>query len=325
MANIKEIAKLAGVSVSTVSRVLNNHPYVSEEKRTRVNETIKKLKYARNMNAVHLITGKTQNIAIMLPFINHAYFSILLEGIGKEALANHYRLIICQTGYDQDEEREVFEMLRNREIDGIIVLSTATPVEKIEEYCSYGPIVCCQQAGKRAFSSVYIDHARAFRSAMACLIDKGHRHIGFTVGRMDSPSTRARMSEYEKVLSELGEPLREEWILDGCLDMEEGAAIMKRLLDLSERPSAMLVTGDHVAAGLVWEARRLGISIPEELAVIGFDNQPIGKMIGLTTIDNRLYEMGAEAFRILFQCIENPDQESVQKELDFELIKRSSV
>ncbi|UNK17563.1 LacI family DNA-binding transcriptional regulator [Paenibacillus sp. N3/727] len=325
MANIKEIAKLAGVSVSTVSRVLNDHPYVSEDKRARVIETMKQLKYARNMNAVHLITGKTKNVAIMLPFINHAYFSLLMEGIGGEALANHYRLVLCQTGYEPDKEREVLEMLRNREIDGIIVLSTATPVERIEEYCSYGPIVCCQEAGKRAFSSVYIDHSCAFRSAMECLIAKGHRHIGFTVGRMDSPSTRARIDVYRKILAELGEPLREEWILDGCLGMEEGAAIMQRLWDMPERPSAMLVTGDHVAAGLVWEAGRRGVSIPEELAVIGFDNQPIGKMLGLTTIDNRLYEMGAEAFRILYSHIQEPNQESVQRELDFELIERSSV
>ena len=325
MANIKEIAKLAGVSVSTVSRVLNNHPYVSEDKRARVLETMEQLKYARNMNAVHLITGKTRSIAIMLPYINHAYFSLLMEGIGGEALANHYRLVLCQTGYEPDKEHEVLEMLRNREIDGIIVLSTATKADLIEDYCSYGPIVCCQEAGKRSFSSVYIDHSRAFRSAMKCLIAKGHRHIGFTVGRMDSPSTRARMDAYQKVLAELDEPVREEWIIDGCWDMEDGAAIMQRLWDMSQRPSAMLVTGDHVAAGLLWEAGRLGVSVPEQLAIIGFDNQPIGKMLGLTTIDNRLSEMGAEAFRILYSHIQEPDLEPVQRELDFTLIERTSV
>lgn len=325
MANIKEIAKLAGVSVSTVSRVLNNHPYVSEDKRVRVLETMEQLKYARNMNAVHLITGKTRSIAIMLPYINHAYFSLLMEGIGGEALANHYRLVLCQTGYEPDKEHEVLEMLRNREIDGIIVLSTATKADQIEDYCSYGPIVCCQEAGKRSFSSVYIDHSRAFRSAMECLIAKGHRHIGFTVGRMDSPSTRARMDAYQKVIAELDEPLREEWILDGCLDMEDGAAIMQRLWNMPQRPSAMLVTGDHVAAGLLWEAGRLGVSVPEQLAIIGFDNQPIGKMLGLTTIDNRLNEMGAEAFRILYSHIQEPDQEPIQRELDFKLIERTSV
>ncbi|WP_054956532.1 LacI family DNA-binding transcriptional regulator [Paenibacillus dakarensis] len=325
MANIKEIAKLAGVSISTVSRVLNDHPYVSDEKRARVLETMKQLKYARNMNAVHLITGKTKSAAIMLPIINHAYFSALMEGIGGEALANHYRLVLCQTGYEQDKEREVLEMLRNREIDGIIILSTATPLEQIEEYCRYGPIVCCLEAGKRAFSSIFIDHSRAFRAAMEYLVAKGHRHIGFTVGRMDGPSSRARLEAYREVLSELGEPLREEWIIDGCVDMEDGAAIMKQLAAMSKRPSAMLVTGDHAAAGMLWEAGKLGISVPEQLAIIGFDNQPISGLLGLTTIDNRLMDMGAEAFRILFNHIQEPDQEPVQREVDFMFIERTSV
>lgn len=325
VANIKEIAKLAGVSVSTVSRVLNNHPYVREEKRARVLETMKQLKYARNMNAVHLITGKTMNIAIMLPFINHAYFSLLMEGAGQEALAANYRLILCQTGYAPDKEVEVLEMLRNREIDGIIILSSAVTPKQIEAYCAYGPIVCCQDAGERLFSSIYINHAEAFRSAMHYLIRRGHRRIGFTVGRLDSPSTRARQAAYEEVLQEIGEPYREEWILDGCIDLEDGAAIMDRLTGMEERPSALLVTGDHVAAGLIYEAEKRGLSIPQELAVIGFDNQPIGKMLGLTTIDNRLFDMGTEAFRILYAHIQGEQKEPIRKELAFELIERSSV
>lgn len=325
MANIKEIARLAGVSVSTVSRVLNDHPYVSAEKRARVLEMVEQLKYARNMNAVHLITGKTRSIAIMLPYINHAYFSRLTEGIGGEALANHYRLVLYQTAYKTSKEHEVLEMLRNREVDGIIIVSMSTPVAVIEEYCRYGPILCCQDAGERAFSSIYIDHARAFRAGMDCLISKGHRHFGFTVGRMDSPSTKSRLEAYKKVLGELNEPFRQEWIMDGCLDIEDGASIMQRLQNMPKRPTAMMVTGDQVAAGLLWEAGKRGVSVPGQLAIIGFDNQPVSKLLGLTTIDNRLLEMGAEAFRILYRQIREPDSRPVRKELAFRLIERSSV
>ncbi|MGG1878876.1 LacI family DNA-binding transcriptional regulator [Paenibacillus cisolokensis] len=325
MANIKEIARQAGVSVSTVSRVLNNHPYVSEEKRNRVMDTIKQLKYARNMNAVHLITGRTMNIAIMLPFVNHVYFSALMEGVGKGALSASYRLILCQTGYSQDKEREALDMLRNREVDGIVVLSSSISPSEIEAYCAYGPIVCCQDAGERQFSSVYINHTEAFRKAIRYLIRKGHRHIGFTVGRMDSPSTEARLIAYREMLEELGEPYRKEWILDRCLDIEDGAAIMERLFVMKERPSALLVTGDHVAAGLIYEAERRGVSIPEELAVIGFDNHPIGRMLGLTTIDNQLLQMGEMAFAILHEHIEGTQTAPVRHELDFELIERASV
>ena len=109
---------------------------------------------------------------------------------------------------------------------------------------------------------------------------------------------------YEEVLKEIGEPYRQEWILDGCIDLEDGAAIMDRLSAMEERPSSLLVTGDHVAAGLIYEAEKRGLSIPQELAVIGFDNQPIGKMLGLTTIDNRLFDMGSEAFKMLYAHIQ---------------------
>lgn len=151
MANIKEIARIAGVSVTTVSRVLNNHPYVSEPKRAAVLQTIEQLNYTRNMNAVHLSTGRTGTVAVILPYINLYYFAIVMDGLAHEALLAQYRLILCQSNYDPDEELKVLEMLRNKEIDGVVVVSTALLPEVIEEYMEYGPVVTCQDNGERRF------------------------------------------------------------------------------------------------------------------------------------------------------------------------------
>ncbi|MER2256753.1 MAG: LacI family DNA-binding transcriptional regulator, partial [Priestia megaterium] len=112
MTNIRDIAKKAGVSVSTVSRVLNHHPYVKEEKRRLVEQVIHELNYEQNINAVHLSKGKTNMIAVVLPFINHPYFSLLLEGVASQALEKHYQLVICQTNYDVKKEEEALHMLK---------------------------------------------------------------------------------------------------------------------------------------------------------------------------------------------------------------------
>lgn len=121
MANIKQIAQTAGVSISTVSRVLNNHPYVKEEKRKRVLDAVEELNYAKNINAIHLIKGKTYTIGVMLPFINLPYFSTIIEGIGNEALAAGYHINLCQTNYDSIEELRVLEMMKMKQFDGMII------------------------------------------------------------------------------------------------------------------------------------------------------------------------------------------------------------
>ena len=158
------------------------------------------------------------NIAIMLPFINHAYFSLLMEGAGQEALAASYRLILCQTGYAPDKgSGSAGDAAKPRDWQHYYFIIGCDP-KQIEAYCAYGPIVCCQDAGERLFSSIYINHAEAFRSAMQFLIKRGHRRIGFTVGRLDSPSTRAKW--HMKKSAKRSGALPPGMILDGCIDLK---------------------------------------------------------------------------------------------------------
>lgn len=325
MANIKQIARTAGVSVTTVSRVLNDHPYVSEEKRQAVWKAVESLNYARNVNAVHLIKGRTNIIGVMLPFINHAYFAALVEGIAEEALRSHYRLLVCQTSYEEEKEREVLEMLQMKQLDGLIVCSKALPWETIEAYAGCGPIVACDDAGDRPIASVYIDHYACFRDGMRYLIDKGHRRIGFCLSRQDSHSGQRRRQAYEHILNELGEPLQEDWLFYQCVHMEDGARVVHRLLELEERPTALLVAGDTVAAGILAEAERYGLRVPDDLAVMGLDNQPIARVLGITTIDNQLSEMGGIAFRLLHDRVTGRTNRAETRELSYRLMERRTV
>lgn len=325
MANIKEIARLAGVSVSTVSRVLNSHPYVRADKREAVLSTIEKLNYSRNMNAVHLITGRTRSIAVVVPFISFYYFSVILEGIAHEALGRQYRLVLCQTDYRPEEERKVLDMLRDKEIDGVILASTALEPTEIEAYTAYGPIVALRDAEDITFSSVCLDHYAAFRSGLRYLASKGCRTAGYCEGRKNGFSSSLRQAAYRDHCLEAGLPVREDWLFFDYFGEEDGARLLHELLAMPERPAALIVAGDHIAAGLVLEARKCGLQIPGDLAVMGFDDQPIGRLLGITTIDNRLYETGQAAFRLLYARIDNPDIAPERLVLGHRILERGSV
>lgn len=325
MPNIKQIAKIAGVSVSTVSRVINHHAYVSEDKRRAVMEAIVQLNYSRNLNAVHLSKGTTNIIGVMVPSINHAYFSRLMEGISSEALMKDYQLMVCQTNYNPVSEGKVLDMLKMKQMDGIIIGSKTLAWEQIEPFTEYGPIVACEDAGTSAISSVYLDHYDCFRQGMRYLIERGHRQIGFCLGRADSANSLKRRRAYEDALAAIHEAVREEWMFYQCLRIEDGLAVVHQWLRMRERPTALLVTSDQVAAGIITEARKNGIRIPEDLAVIGFDNQPIAQVFDLTTIDNQLFEMGSAAFQMAYDHITKKRTKPENRELGYLLIERSTV
>lgn len=325
MPNIKQIAEAAGVSVTTVSRVLNDHPYVSDAKRKAVEEAIRQLNYSRNMNAVHLIRGTTQTLGVILPTINHFYFAKIMEGMAQEALKHNYQLMLCQTDYRPEEERKALEMLRNKQMDGLVICSRALSLNEVEAFAAYGPIALCEMVQNRKLSSVYFDHYASFQKAITYLWNKGHRHIGFTISRRNSPSSRSRMKAYSDTLAALGGQPREDWVLDGCYDVQDGAALVDRLLAMEQRPDALLITGDQVAAGFILVARNKGLRVPGDFAVIGFDNQPISDILGITTIDNRLSEIGARAFAIVHGQITVSTGRPVTEELGFRFIERSTV
>lgn len=326
MANIRQIAKLAKVSVTTVSRVLNHHPYVSEDKRRAVLDAFRQLNYSRNINAVHLAQGRTNMVGVMLPFVDHAYFSRILEGISGEALGANYRLLLCQTSYEEEEERKALELLKEKQIDGLIICSKTLPWEQIEPYTSYGPIVACENTEQwNRISSVYIDHYAAFRFGMEHLISRGHRRIGYCLSRSNSASSSTRRRAYRDMLTSIGEEERQEWMFTNCYGIEDGVEVVRRLLSMKERPSALVVTGDHVAAGIIEEARNVGLSVPEELAIIGFDNHPISKVLQLTTIDNGLLEIGGGIFRLLHRHMNEENHQPEHIEMPFRFMERSTV
>ncbi|KAB2442318.1 LacI family DNA-binding transcriptional regulator [Bacillus luti] len=325
MANIKDIAKMAGVSVTTVSRVLNDHPYVSEEKRRVVLEIVEKLNYSQNANAVHLSKGKTNIVGVILPYINHPCFDAMVGGMMEVALAHNYKVLLCQTNYNKKEEMKSLHMLKTKQLDGLIICSRANDWETIEPYASYGTIVACEDNDISNISSVYTNHSAAFQLGMDYLIKKGYKKIGYCTGRKLGPSSQKRFDVYKQQLQSIDEEVNEEWIFTECFTLEDGVRTAHKLKEMQDLPEALIVAGDEVAIGVMTEAEKLGIQVPEDLAIIGFDNQPISQVLQLTTIDQNLKEIGKKAFEMFYRQISDESSKQEKVEIPYELVERSTV
>ncbi|KHF40030.1 LacI family DNA-binding transcriptional regulator [Halalkalibacter okhensis] len=319
MANIKDIAKMAKVSVTTVSRVLNDHPYVSQEKREAVWQAINESNYQKNINAVHLSTGKTHLIGVVLPFSNHPYFGLLLEGIAQEAVKNNYKLVLFQTNYEEARELEALDMLRYKQLDALIICSRICSWTKIRKYSHYGPIVFCEDTRDHPYSATFVDHYKSFEAALEYLADKGHQKIGYCIGRKNGSNSTNRALSYNNFIKRHKFPFRPDYIFEQCLHLEDGENVMKKMTTMKEPPTALLVTSDQVAAGIAAYCLTNHIAIPEELALIGFDNQPISKVMGITTMDIPLVPMGKNLF------LQSLSKDVSYKEIDVTLIERTTV
>lgn len=320
MANIKDIAKIAGVSVTTVSRVLNNHPYVRKEKKEAVLRAMEEYNYQRNINAVHLSKGKTFLIGVVIPFTNHPYFGLLVEGIAKEAIKNNYKLVLFQTNYEEKREIEALEMLQHKQIDALIICSRSCGWDVIEEYVEYGPIIFFEDARGRNVSSTFIDHYKCFSNALEYLYNKGHQRIGYCVSRKTGTSSKQRENGYRDFLNKVNLSFDPDYIFFECLHFEDGVKVVQQLSKMDNPPTALLVTNDIVAAGIITYCKEQEILIPDDLAIMGFDNHPIAKIMHITTLEIPLVEIGEKLFLQAMDSI-NPSHE----EIVVKLIERQTV
>jgi DNA-binding LacI/PurR family transcriptional regulator len=319
MTNIREIARLAGVSVSTVSRVLNEHPYVREEKRRRVLDAIEELNYIKNANAVYLSKGKTYCIGVVIPFLNLPYFGEVLQGIAGEALKHGYHLKIFQTNYDKEAELDAFHRLRMKEVDGLILASRANSLDALHPFMKGSNVVFCENLSG-VEKKVFINHYEAIRTAMDHLHSKGHRDIGLCIHRTFGTNSEERVRAFFDGAEAEGYRIRDGWIFNECISLQDGREVIGQWEYLGERPSALIVTSDQVSAGIVSQAGKKGISIPGDLAILSFDNHPISEVFDITSFEVPIRQLGEEAFKLFLR--ENPSSPVI---LETTLYERKTV
>ncbi|MGG2085418.1 substrate-binding domain-containing protein [Priestia aryabhattai] len=192
-------------------------------------------------------------------------------------------------------ELEALEMLKYKQIDSLIVLSRILSLNQYEEYLSYGKIVMCEKVEHKGFQSIYIDQYSAFQCAFEFLVRKGHKNIGYSTGREMGYSSNQREKAYIEGLAAINQNLKKEWVFTNSFFLEDGKILLKNLLELNTLPTALIVTNDMVAAGIILESKKRPVEVPNNLSIIGFNNDSIAEAMGITTISLPLKNMGSQA------------------------------
>ncbi len=324
---IHDVAAAAGVSVSTVSRVLNDKDDVALETYEHVKEIITRLGYTSSLAARSMRSLKTDVIGLIMPDVEQPYPLQVMRGVNRAVAEKDYDLIVYTSGdirknYTADRERHYVALLNNSITDGVIVVAPAAT-----DFSTAAPVVAVDpHAECPAYPSVISTNREGAISAVSYLLALGHRRIGFIAGRPELQSARRRLEAYKDTLLQAGIEIDPDLIVTGDFTTETGRICARRLLQLPNPPTAIFAANDQTALGVYQAAQGSGLRIPDNLSVIGFDNIPEAAHAfpGLTTIDQSVDKMGYLATQVLIRMIENEDLETDVFKVPTQLVIRES-
>lgn len=330
MATISDVAKEAEVSVATVSRVLNKQNNVKKETADRVYRAIEKLSFEPNILARNFRKNESRVILIITPNITNPYYSHILTGIGDAASELGYSALIFNTANSIEKEQEGMEMLKKKRADGAILLASNSESKWLLDYEGRYPIVQCSEYDEQVnISRVSIDNYKAAEEVVEYLIDLGHRRVATISSKNNYISTQQRMKGYENTLKKHEIKMRNTYVAYSSEDysFHSAKAAALKLLKLKERPTAIFCISDTIALGAIAAASELGIKVPEELSITGFDNVENTTMFHpyITTVSQPCFKLGENAMKMLYQRINNKADSHEGMILDYEFIVREST
>jgi LacI family transcriptional regulator, repressor for deo operon, udp, cdd, tsx, nupC, and nupG len=309
VANIYEVARRAGVSTATVSRVLSQPDVVSPDTRRKVLQAVELLDYAPNSAAKNLRTLRTGKLLVTVPDISNPFFALILQGIEDAAQREGYAVLLGDTQHEEAREERYALMLKRKEADGLIVLGHRLPPEATALVRAMAPrcapvVNGCEFSPKLGIPSVHIDNAKAAAEAMDHLYRLGHRRIGIVTGPLVSPLSRDRLRG-ATLRAKQQNAERDLVVMNGDFSIESGAASGERLLGRREPPTAIFCFNDEMAMGAIETAKRHGLRVPLDLSVIGFDDIRFARCIDppLTTIAQPMRALGEGVVRLLLEIL----------------------
>lgn len=327
---IYDVAREAGVSMATVSRVVNNNPNVKPQTRKKVFEAIERLGYRPNAVARGLASKKTTTVGVVIPDISNAIFAEVARGIEDIANMYHYNIILCNADKRKEKEIRVINTLLEKQVDGLLFMGGVVTDEHLQAFqTATVPIVLCgTNVEGNTMAAVDIDHQQAAHDAVKLLLDKGHRRIGMISGNLQDPNNGfSRYNGYKNALDEAGVAFDESLVRIGNHRYESGIEAMKYFLELPERPTAIFSATDEMAIGAIHAAQDAGLAIPGDISVISVDNSRMASMVRplLTTVAQPMYDIGAVSMRLLTKLMNKENVEKGKVTLMHEVIQRQSV
>lgn len=322
---ILEIAKMSGVNPSTVSRVINHPEMVNEKTRERVLGFIKECNYQPNPFARGLQTKKSKIVALVVPNFTTLSFANLARGIQEKLMQKDYSMVIFSSHEDELLEKKICKKISELHIDGVIFASSMMP--KYEELPNgIAKVFIDRDGSKDGIDTFILDIEGAFDKLIKYLVAKGHTKIGFVVGDKGSYAGLKKVSAFKKALFKYDLIVNENMIVDAFWSSKEGWLATEKLLN-KEYPSAIVAGSDTLAVGVIGAISSLGIKVPDDISVIGFNNEPGSESLNppLTTMEYDDYGMGQEVAEAVMDRINNPEQENIIKTYTMNIIERKTV
>lgn len=309
MVTIKDVARRAGVSVTTVSRVLNNsrHP-ISPETRERVLAAIKELGFYPNAMARSLQLHETKTIGLILPDIANPYYPGIVRGVEDVAHEKGYTVILCNTDRSRERTKEYLRVLREKRVDGVIFTGGGAVEDASREHFFEQGSVATVVIGrhKANLPAVQVDNVRAAQEAVEHLLHLGHRRIATVTGPAVSTTARDRLEGYRRAIEAEGVDIESGWIVEGDFEFSSGYQAVGRLpLRGPGKITAIFAHNDLMAIGAIKALQERGLKVPEDVAVVGFDNIPLASFITptLSTVAVPVYDLGVTAMRVLAELL----------------------
>ncbi len=328
---MRDVAERAGVSVTTVSHVINQTRAVSDESRDRVLQAMGELGYQPNALARSLRRKETYTLGVIVPDSADPFFAEVVRGIEDTSFQRGYTITLCNSDSDLDKELLYTNALTEKQVDGILFFSAggkSTDHIQTLQKRRMPLVVVDRYSSNLSLDSVQIDNDWGGWQATQHLVELGHRRIACISGPSDLTLSAERVTGYRRALQEGGLPVDESLIIKGDFQFESGYQAARHLLAMAMPPTAVFACNDLMAVGVVNAAQELGRQVPADLSVVGFDDVRLASFINppLTTIAQPKYEIGQIATTMLLERINDPDMPPRQRMLDTKLlIRRSSA
>ncbi|MGF1760292.1 HTH-type transcriptional repressor PurR [Photobacterium sagamiensis] len=330
MATIKDVARMAGVSTTTVSHVINKTRFVAEATQKKVLAAVDELNYAPSAVARSLKCNTTRTIGMLVTKSTNPFFAEVIHGVEEYCYKDGYTLILCNTEGNLSKQRDYLRMLAEKRVDGLLVMCSDIDQELLDllERKSDLPMVIMDWGPESPHTDKIQDNAE-FGGYIATkhFIEHGHAKIGCLSGHVEKVTCRERLKGFKKAMAEANLVVNDDWILEGDFECESAVAAANQYIAMDERPTAIFCFNDIMAMALISTFEQAGIRVPGDISIIGYDNIELAPYFSppLTTIHQPKRRLGKTAVEILMERVKDKDHARRVFEMAPELVIRKSV
>jgi LacI family transcriptional regulator len=328
-ATIRDVARLAGVSPAAVSRFLNGNLDLPDKTSKKIQAAVRDLQYSPNASAKRLRNGRAETLGLVAPDLSNPFFALLASSIASRAWEREKDLLVWSSEDAVPRELSAIRRMKSAYIDGLIFIThnKNNPL-LLQELQGAGPTVLLDEdVAGLSCSHVFVDNERGGWLATKTLIDHGHSAIAHIGSPRELMSAEARYNGWRRALGEAGIEVPDDYYLHLPIAQDSGRQALEQLMRLDTPPTAIFAGADPIAFGVLAASSQIGLRIPEDLSIIGFDGLPIGSLLNppLTTVEQPIAELGRAAVDLLIRHIEEPDAPHEHLQLPIRLLKRGSV